>query len=113
MDITNTYLPGHLSLQEFTRQTDHFIAIDPVREHMHNQLLCAIHTNVFRDAPDANVAAWVSANDKPNVGVTKPVSGDAEEQRLKTEVMQLPPRVRHRLKAIKDVRMTTEFHSSS
>lgn len=36
--------------------------------------------------------------------VSKPVSGDAAEQRLKTEVMQLPPRDRRRLKAIPEVR---------
>ncbi|KAF9891270.1 hypothetical protein FE257_004834 [Aspergillus nanangensis] len=48
---------------------------------------------------DHGVASWVSANDKPSV-VSKPTSGDAAEQRLKTEVMQLPPRDRRRIKAI-------------
>lgn len=36
--------------------------------------------------------------------VSKPVSGDAAEQRLKTEVMQLPPRDRRRIKGIPEVR---------
>ena len=49
--------------------------------------------------PDQGVASWVSANDKPTAGAgSKPVSGDAAEQRLKTEVMQLPSRDRRRLK---------------
>jgi hypothetical protein len=49
--------------------------------------------------PDQGVASWVSANDKPTTGAgSKPVSGDAAEQRLKIEVMQLPSRDRRRLK---------------
>jgi transcriptional coactivator HFI1/ADA1 len=47
------------------------------------------------------VANWVSANDKPTTA-SKPVSGDVAEQRLKAEVMQLPPRDRHRIKGIQD-----------
>lgn len=51
--------------------------------------------------PDQGVASWVSANDKPTTGAgSKPVSGDAAEQRLKVEVMQLPSRDRRRLKDI-------------
>lgn len=41
----------------------------------------------------------MSANDKPTV-LSKPVVGDAAEQRLKTEVMQLPARERRRLKEV-------------
>lgn len=49
--------------------------------------------------PDHGVASWVSANEKPTVGIgSKPVTGNAAEQRLKTEVMQLPSRDRRRLK---------------
>jgi len=56
--------------------------------------------------PDHGVASWVSANDKPITATgTKPVSGDAAEQRLKAEVMSLPNRDRRRLKdvALNDV----------
>jgi transcriptional coactivator HFI1/ADA1 len=68
-------------------------------EHLHNQLIAAIYGNVTREMPDTGVASWVSANDKATTGVgSKPVSGDAAEQRLKTEVMQLPSRDRRRLK---------------
>lgn len=66
---------------------------------MHNQLVVAIYGNVTREMPDHGVASWVSANDKPTSGVgNKPVSGDAAEQRLKTEIMQLPSRDRRRIK---------------
>lgn len=75
---------------------------DPVIEHLHNQLIAAIYGNVVRDLPDPGVAPWVSANDKPTV-LSKPVSGDAAEQRLKTEVMQLPARDRRRLKEVPEV----------
>ena len=71
-------------------------------EHLHNQLIAAIYGNVTRDLPEPGVAPWVSANDKPTV-LSKPVSGDAAEQRLKMEVMQLPARDRRRLKEIPDV----------
>ena len=73
-------------------------------EHLHNQLIVGIFINVGRDPPEApGVAPFVSANDKPVV-LSKPVSGDAAELRLKTEVMQLPPRDRRRLKDVTEVR---------
>lgn len=50
----------------------------------------------------------MSANDKPTV-LPKPVSGDAAEQRLKTEVKQLPARDRRRLKEIPDVSTTFDI----
>lgn len=71
--------------------------------HYHNQLIAAIYGNVVRDLPDHGVAPWVSANDKPMV-LSKPVTGDAAEQRLKVEVMKLAPRDRRRLKEVPDVR---------
>lgn len=71
--------------------------------HYHNQLIAAIYGNVVRDLPDHGVAPWVSANDKPMV-LSKPVTGDAAEQRLKVEVMKLAARDRRRLKEVPDVR---------
>ena len=93
---------GHLNLSEFVSRVDHFLAFDSRIEHLHNNFICAIIGNLTRDLPDHGVASWVSANDKPTV-VSKPISGDAAEQRLKTEIMQLPPRDRRRLKAIPEV----------
>jgi transcriptional coactivator HFI1/ADA1 len=92
-------MTGHLNQAELSARIDHFITKDVNTEHLHNQLLSAIYGNVTRDLPDHGVASWVSANDKP-ANVSKPVSGDAAEQRLKTEVMQLPARDRRRLKDI-------------
>lgn len=84
-------------------------------EHLHNQLIAAIYANVTREMPDHGVASWVSANDKPTTGAgSKPISGDAAEQRLKTEVMQLPNRDRRRLKdlAHNDVGRITRSRST-
>ncbi|DAA78946.1 TPA_exp: Uncharacterized protein A8136_2731 [Trichophyton benhamiae CBS 112371] len=93
------FLLGHLNQNEFTLRAAPLLAVDPKRERLHNNFVCALLGNLTRDLPDHGVASWVSANDKPTV-VSKPASGDAAEQRLKTEVMQLPPRDRRRLKAI-------------
>lgn len=82
-------------------------------EHLHNQLIAAIYGNVTREMPDLGVASWVSANDKPTTGAgSKPVNGDAAEQRLKWEVMQLPSRDRRRVKDINlnDVRLCLSYH---
>ncbi|KAI1916204.1 hypothetical protein LOZ53_001519 [Ophidiomyces ophidiicola] len=93
------FLLGHLNQNEFFRRVNHFLSAEPKLEHLHNNFVCAIIGNLTRDLPDHGVASWVSANDKPTV-VSKPASGDAVEQRLKTEVMQLQPKDRRRLKAI-------------
>lgn len=93
---------------ELSSRIDHFLITNTGEiEHLHNQLISAIYANTTREMPDQGVASWVSANDKPTTGAgSKPVSGDAAEQRLKTEVMQLPSRDRRRLKdlAQNDVR---------
>ena len=83
-------------------------------EHLHNQLVAAIYGNVTREMPDHGVASWVSANDKPTTGAgSKPVSGDAAEQRLKTEVMQLPSRDRRRLKDLSQNEVLLAFNDVS
>ena len=92
--------PGQLNQVELAARINGFL-ITPAGEieHLHNQLISAIYGNVTREMPDQGVASWVSANDKPTTGAgSKPVSGDAAEQRLKTEVMQLPSRDRRRIK---------------
>ena len=93
------YFLGQLNQAELSARIDPFL-ITPAGEieHLHNQLIAAIYANVTREIAEG-VASWVSANDKPTTGAgSKPVSGDAAEQRLKTEVMQLPSRDRRRLK---------------
>ncbi|KAI9048646.1 hypothetical protein LZ554_007477 [Drepanopeziza brunnea f. sp. 'monogermtubi'] len=94
------FVSGQLNQKELSARIDGFL-VTPTGEieHLHNQLIAAIYANVTREMPDHGVASWVSANDKPTMGAgSKPVSGDAAEQRLKTEVMQLPSRDRRRLK---------------
>ncbi|RAL07575.1 WD40 repeat-like protein [Aspergillus homomorphus CBS 101889] len=98
-EATALFLLGQLNQSELSSRVDHIICADQKTEHLHNHFVCAIIGNLTRDLPDHGVASWVSANDKPSV-VSKPNSGDAAEQRLKTEVMQLPARDRRRLKAI-------------
>ncbi|KAB8263752.1 transcriptional regulator of RNA polII, SAGA, subunit-domain-containing protein [Aspergillus pseudonomiae] len=98
-EATTFFLLGQLNQNELSSRVDHIICADQKTEHLHNNFICAIIGNLTRDLPDHGVASWVSANDKPSV-VSKPTSGDAAEQRLKTEVMQLPPRDRRRIKAI-------------
>ena len=93
---------GQLNQDELAIRTDYFLTADPSIEHLHNQLIVGIFTNVSRDPPEPGVAPFVSANDKPVV-LSKPIAGDAAEQRLKTEVMQLPARDRRRLKDVPEV----------
>lgn len=108
-----TVLPGALSQAELARQIDPLISSTDANLNAHNQLICALQSNVLRDPPETSVATWVSANDKPT-SVSKPASGDAAEHRLRTEVMQLPPRTRYRLKNVNDepaVPITTAIHA--
>ncbi|KAL3471709.1 transcriptional regulator of RNA polII, SAGA, subunit-domain-containing protein [Aspergillus californicus] len=98
-EATTLFLLGQLNQDELASRIDLIVCADQKIEHLHNNFVCAIIGNLSRDLPDHGVASWVSANDKPSV-VSKPTSGDAAEQRLKTEVMQLPPRDRRRIKAI-------------
>ena len=101
--LTRVRFPiGRLNQNELAFQIDYYVTTDPNIEHLHNQLIAGIYGNVSRDPPEPGVAPWVSANDKPTV-LSKPVSGDAAEQRLKTEVMQLPARDRRRIKEAADV----------
>jgi transcriptional coactivator HFI1/ADA1 len=84
---------------------DPFLRGDVSKEALHNQLILAIFSNAQRDPPDQpGVASWVAANDKPTA-TAKPVTGDAAEQRLKSEIMQLPPRERRRIRKLEAVRM--------
>ncbi|KAJ6086030.1 Transcriptional coactivator SAGA-type complex Ada1/Tada1 [Penicillium sp. IBT 16267x] len=98
-ESTALFLLGHYNQNEYASRVDYILCADPKIEHLHNNFVCAILGNLTRDLPDHGVANWVSANDKPSM-VSKPISGDAAEQRLKTEVMQLPPRDRRRIKGI-------------
>ncbi|KAG9245163.1 transcriptional regulator of RNA polII, SAGA, subunit-domain-containing protein [Calycina marina] len=101
-ECLSLFLMGEMNQVELSSRIDPFM-ITPTgeTERLHNQLITAIYANVTREMPDQGVASWVSAHDKPTTGAgTKPVTGDAAEQRLKTEIMQLPARDRKRLKGL-------------
>lgn len=98
----NTPHTGGLNQTELSGTIEPYIFTGPKLENLHNQLICGLFANIFREPPDAPVAPWVSANDKPTAA-PKPPSGDPAEQSLKQEIMLLPPRVRHRIKSIRDV----------
>lgn len=105
---------GRLNQAEFTARIDPILASpDGTKEHLHNQLIAAIHGNVTREMPDQGLAPWVSANDKPSTTAgSKPVSGDAAERRLKGEVMQLPARDRRRIKDLVQNDVSWRVHRS-
>ncbi|KAJ5101492.1 hypothetical protein NUU61_003714 [Penicillium alfredii] len=107
-ESTALFLLGHFNQSEYASRIDHIICADVKTEHLHNNFVCALIGNLTRDLPDHGVANWVSANDKPSV-VSKPISGDAAEQRLKTEVMQLPPRDRRRIKEFPELEIRKRY----
>jgi transcriptional coactivator HFI1/ADA1 len=95
---------GKRNQAELAWIVDPFLRGEPQRESLHNQLIMALFANTQREPPDMpGVASWVAANDKPTAAA-KPVTGDAAELRLKTEVMQLSARERHRMKNLQEVR---------
>lgn len=103
-DALSKFIQGRLSATEFSDLTDSFLLSSPQTEHAHNALVCAILYNVSREKPEHHgPAIWVTAaTDKSSTtGPSKPnIASDAGEQRLKVEVMNLPPRDRRRLKGI-------------
>ncbi|KAK6222841.1 hypothetical protein LQW54_000650 [Pestalotiopsis sp. IQ-011] len=101
-ESTTQFILGRLNQTEYSERIDAILASpNGEKEHLHNQLLAAIYGNLTREMPDVGLAPWVSANDKPTIGVgAKPVTGDAAERRLKGEVMQLPTRDRRRIKEL-------------
>ena len=105
---TNSEDTGLLNQAEFARRIEPLISIDPARERLHNQLINGVYANAYRDPPEQPVASWVSANEKPT-GPLKLAASDAAEQRLKTEVMLLPARDRHRIKNAQIVGLHSTF----
>ena len=95
-------LPGRLNQAEYSNTIDPILySPNGEREHLHNQLIAAIYGNVTRDLPDPGLAPWVSANDKPSSGLGgKQAGSDANERRVKGEVMLLPSKDRRRIKDI-------------
>lgn len=92
------FLLGNLNQEELSFKLSKILTT-PALEHAHNALVTAVYGNIWRDAPEAGIASWVSSNDKPSAGTVKG-TGDESEKRLKYEVMQLSRRERKRLKTI-------------
>ncbi|CBY01880.1 hypothetical protein LEMA_P006670.1 [Plenodomus lingam JN3] len=92
------FLLGNLNQEELHLKLSRILTT-PALEHAHNTLLSAVYSNIWRDAPEAGIASWVSSSDKPTSGTVKG-TGDESEKRLKYEVMQLSRRERKRLKTI-------------
>jgi hypothetical protein len=94
----SAFLLGNLNQDELSFKLSRILRT-PALEHAHNALVTAMYGNIWRDAPEAGIASWVSSSDKPSSGTAKG-QGDESEKRLKYEVMQLSRRERKRLKTI-------------
>jgi transcriptional coactivator HFI1/ADA1 len=92
------FLLGNLNQEELSFKLGKILNTTAL-EHAHNTLVAAIYANIWRDAPEAGIASWVSSTDKPSSSTVKG-QGDESEKRLKYEVMQLSRRERKRLKTI-------------
>lgn len=92
------FLLGNLNQEELSFKLGKILSSTAL-EHAHNTLVAAIYANIWRDAPEAGIASWVSSTDKPSSSTVKG-QGDESEKRLKYEVMQLSRRERKRLKTI-------------
>lgn len=88
---------GRLNQEELSRAIGPFVKGNSIR--MHNMLLVAMYGNSMRDLPPTDVAAWVSASDKPSA-IAKMPAGDVNEKRLKKEVMAISARERRRIKEV-------------
>ncbi|KAF2446016.1 hypothetical protein P171DRAFT_387024 [Karstenula rhodostoma CBS 690.94] len=105
----SAFLLGNLNQEELSARLDAIFARaegDAAKtaargglERAHNALVMGVYANVWRDAPEAGIASWVSSSDKVSGSVPKG-TGDESEKRLKQEVMQISRRERKRLKTI-------------
>lgn len=113
----SAFLLGNLNQDELSSRLDHIFAraaaasaaasetglgtgvSKAAMERAHNALMMGVYANVFRDAPEAGIASWVSSSDKMSSSVPKG-AGDESEKRLKHEVMHISRRERKRLKTV-------------
>jgi transcriptional coactivator HFI1/ADA1 len=96
----SSLLLGNLNQEELSHRLDKILVTRDL-ENAHNKLVLGIYGNLWRDAPEAGVASWVSSGDKVGGGTAGgKAKGDEGEKRLKGEVMGLSRRERKRLKAV-------------
>ncbi|KAL7271284.1 hypothetical protein RUND412_005967 [Rhizina undulata] len=99
------YLTGRLNQEELSERIGGFIKGPAIR--LHNQLLFALYGNAMRDNPPTDVAAWVSASDKPGAPSKMP-AGDLNERQLKKEIMGISARERRRIKEVPEIDINLE-----
>ncbi|KAL9096521.1 MAG: hypothetical protein Q9165_001518 [Trypethelium subeluteriae] len=105
-EAISDFVQGHLTPAELNTTLNPLLSQPtPSQSHdltrLHNQLFIGLYANLSRDPPESSgPAPFVSANDHPSTTLSKGgTSGsDATEARLKSEVMHLPARERHRVK---------------
>ncbi|KAF1967532.1 hypothetical protein BU23DRAFT_516192 [Bimuria novae-zelandiae CBS 107.79] len=105
----SSFLLGNLNQEELSTRLDQIFSRTAgeggngvgraALERAHNALMMGVYANVWRDAPEAGIASWVSSTDKVTPTVPKG-TGDESEKRLRQEVMQISRRERKRLKTI-------------
>ena len=107
----SSFLLGNLNQEELSARLDRIFARAAAAsgeagglsraglERAHNALIMGVYANVWRDAPEAGIASWVSSSDKLSGSVPKG-TGDESEKRLKHEVMHISRRERKRLKTM-------------
>ncbi|KAJ6260592.1 hypothetical protein Dda_4818 [Drechslerella dactyloides] len=100
-DAVRSFFRGLTNRTELSRVIDPFLQ-KPEIQRLHNQFFLSVTANATREAPEGDVATWVSHQGKTS-SVPKTASGDAYERRLKKEIMAIPARDRRRMKEIPEV----------
>ncbi|EPS37817.1 hypothetical protein H072_8344 [Dactylellina haptotyla CBS 200.50] len=97
-DAVRSFFRGLTNRTELTRIVEPLLQ-KPETQRLHNQFFLTVHVNATREAPEGDVATWVSHQGKTS-SAPKTASGDAYERRLKKEIMAIPARDRRRMKEI-------------
>ncbi|KAK6542975.1 transcriptional coactivator hfi1/ADA1 [Orbilia ellipsospora] len=100
-DAVRSFFRGLTNRTELTRIVEPFLQ-KPETQRLHNQFFLAVHVNATREAPEGDVATWVSHQGKTS-SAPKTATGDAYERRLKKEIMAIPARDRRRMKEIPEL----------
>ncbi|KAF3914837.1 hypothetical protein ABW20_dc0104071 [Dactylellina cionopaga] len=100
-DAVRSFFRGLTNRTELTRIVEPFLQ-KPETQRLHNQFFLTVHVNATREAPEGDVATWVSHQGKTS-SAPKTTSGDAYERRLKKEIMAIPARDRRRMKEIPEL----------
>ncbi|EWC46514.1 hypothetical protein DRE_04237 [Drechslerella stenobrocha 248] len=100
-DAVRSFFRGLTNRTELSRVIEPFLQ-KPEIQRLHNQFFLTVTANATREAPEGDVATWVSHQGKTS-SAPKTASGDAYERRLKKEIMAIPARDRRRMKEIPEI----------